>query len=133
MRVDHRGPHILVPKELLNRSDIIATFEQMCCKRVSKAMASCPLYHTCITHRRGHGFLDERLVHVMAAPCQVSRAAIAACIQEGLFRLRHPHKQFARKAGNLLLNMQLRAIQTVIRNAIWFPDKAPALRLKPAC
>jgi hypothetical protein len=95
-------------------------------------MAYCPSYQTSVTHRGLHGLLYDRFVHVIPAPWRVSRAAIAACIQEGLFRLRHPHKQFARKAGNLLLNMQLRAIQTVIRNAIWFPDKAPALRLKPA-
>ena len=73
VRVDHRGSHVLVTQELLDRPDIIAVLDQVGSKGVSEGVAARPPrdsdVHNCLPHRT----LDHALVHVVPPLGSASR------------------------------------------------------------
>jgi hypothetical protein len=67
VRIDHRGRHITVSEQFLDRPYVMAGFQQMRCKRMPKRMAGRRFRHT----RRQHGGvkrpLNDGLVQMMWA------------------------------------------------------------------
>ena len=66
MGIDHRRFDIIMAQELLDRPDIVTTFEQMSGKRMPERMASSSLGQSGLRDRISHGFLNQGFVNVMA-------------------------------------------------------------------
>ena len=77
--------------------------------------------------------LSEGETTAISGLCQVSHAANDTPTPSALFRLGYPLEHFAAGGCNLLAITQLKPIRANVESVIWFPDKAPPLRLKPAC
>jgi len=65
--VNHGRFDILVAEKLLDRSDVIATLEQVNGEEMAEGVASGPLGQSRLQDRLPHGFLNERFIRVMAA------------------------------------------------------------------
>ena len=51
MRINHRGSHITVTQQFLNRPNIIVGLQKMTCKTVTKRMRWCPLGNLWLSYR----------------------------------------------------------------------------------
>ena len=67
MGVDHRGCHVPVSEELLDRPDVVTTFEEVSGEGVTKSMTGCVLGDVGLADRRLDRPLDGALMEVMAA------------------------------------------------------------------
>ena len=67
MRVDHRGTHVLVTQQLLNRPSIIPVLQQVGCKGVAQRMAACWLGDPGFQSGCLEGALQDGLVQVVPA------------------------------------------------------------------
>ena len=65
--VDHRGRYILVPKQLLHSTDIVAIFQQMRCKRVPERVAGGMLHYLRLPDRPFDRVLEIVLQDVVPA------------------------------------------------------------------
>ncbi len=57
MGIDHRGTHILVSKQLLNRADVVSIFEQM----GRETVPECVAVYWLVDSRQIHGFFNRPL------------------------------------------------------------------------
>ena len=55
--VDHRRADVFMPEKILNSSDVVSVFKQMCRKAVTEGMAGDALLYL----RRTNGLLDRSL------------------------------------------------------------------------
>jgi hypothetical protein len=69
MRVDLGRSNVCMPKLLLHRSNVGATFEQMCCERVTQRMTAGRLCDAALQHRGTHRLLYTAFVDMMTARC----------------------------------------------------------------
>jgi hypothetical protein len=65
--VDHGGAHILMAKELLDRSDVLSPFQQVGRKGVAEGVATSGLAHSGFKHGTFHGFLHHARIQMMTA------------------------------------------------------------------
>jgi hypothetical protein len=68
MRVEHRGPQITVPEQLLNRANISTRVQQMRRKTVAQRMTACALRDPRLIDRTLEPALHCRLAQVMPPP-----------------------------------------------------------------
>ena len=76
MRIDHRGAHIAVPKQLLDRPNVVPRLEQMRSERMPQRMAACTLVHARRQDGIAHGILKHGLVKVVPSPLPGVRLSI---------------------------------------------------------
>ena len=67
MSINHSGRHILVAQKLLHRTDIIAGFEQMRRKTVTKRMAATGFRNPTVANGVFNGTLKHAFGNMMAA------------------------------------------------------------------
>ena len=84
MGVNHGGLHVLVPQEFLHCPDVVADFQELRGKRMSKGMACGTLGQYRISHGDVHRLLDDRFVNVM--PSFFSRFFVLPAV----FLRKHP-------------------------------------------
>lgn len=65
MRVDHRGLHITVAEQLLDRTDVGASLQEVRGKAMAKGMATRWLADPCSAHSGMHRSLDHRWIEVV--------------------------------------------------------------------
>jgi len=65
MGIDHRGTHILMTKQFLDRANVISVFRQMGCKTVAKGMAAGSFVYTCYFHGIFHRLLKTIFVNMI--------------------------------------------------------------------
>ncbi len=73
VRVDHRRPNVLVPKEFLHRANVVAVSQQVRGKRMAERVARDSLRQPGLSNRLLDGFLDEGLVNVVSSLLAGSR------------------------------------------------------------
>lgn len=76
MRVDHRGAHIPMPEQFLDRPDVIAVFQQMRGERMAEAMAACGFGDAGLEDRLFYRALQNGFVQVVPAPLPRSPVGI---------------------------------------------------------
>lgn len=81
VRIDHGDSNIFVAKQLLNGSDVISVFQQVCCEAVPQAMTAAVLVDTGCGYRLLYLALDGRFSEVMAAG--LARARIDNGVSRG--------------------------------------------------
>jgi hypothetical protein len=74
--VDHRGLHAPVPQELLDRPDVVPTYEQMGREGMAERMAGRVLGDADLARCIVEGSLDRPLVEMMATSFPVRRAGL---------------------------------------------------------
>src|SRR5262252_242604 len=74
MGVNHRRSDVFVTEQLLNRTNVIAVFKQMCGEAVSEGVAACRLSDSGCTDSQFDGVLKVFLRNVMAS--RLARARI---------------------------------------------------------
>ena len=67
MSIDHRRFDILVAEKLLDRSDVIATPEQVSGEGMAEGVTCGPFRQACLYDRVSHSFLHQGFVNVMAS------------------------------------------------------------------
>src|SRR2546425_7253259 len=68
MGVDHRRTYIAMSKQFLDRSNVIAIFQQMSRERVAQGMTPHRLGYVCLPRCGPDGLLQHGFVQVMPAP-----------------------------------------------------------------
>lgn len=63
--VDHRGLHVAVTQQLLDRTDVGASFKQVRGKAMAKGMAACWLADPCSAYSGMHRSLDDRWIQMV--------------------------------------------------------------------
>src|SRR5438132_6447126 len=79
MRIDHRGLHIRMAEQLLDRSDVIPVLEQMRGKGMPECVTSHRLGDLRLSARDPHRFLHGRLLEMMTAPYPAARIDAEVC------------------------------------------------------
>lgn len=67
MRVNHRRFDVAMAQQLLNGSNVIAAFKDVCGEGMPECVACGPLREPGLRHGASHGFLHQRFVNVMTA------------------------------------------------------------------
>ncbi len=67
VRVYHCRPHVPVPEQLLDRSDVVARFKKVSRKTVTQCVRTCGFGDLPLANRRLHRLLDDRFMKVMSA------------------------------------------------------------------
>ena len=80
--VDHGRADVVVAKELLDRPDVVAIFQQMGGERVAKRVTAYRFGDTRAQGRRLHRALKNRLVKVMAAALAGQPVDVDACCRK---------------------------------------------------
>ncbi len=79
MGVNHRGAHIPVPKQFLNRPDVIAVFQQMRGEGMTESMAACGFRDASLQDRLLYRALQNGFVEVVPALLSCAPVGIMAC------------------------------------------------------
>ena len=64
--VDHRGLHVAVAEQLLDRTDVGASLQQVRGKAMAKGMAACWLAYPCSAYSGMHRSLNHRWIQTIA-------------------------------------------------------------------
>src|SRR5215469_4471513 len=72
--VNHRRSDVFVTEQLLNRTNVIAVFKQMCGEAVSEGVAACRFSDSGCSDGQFHGVLKVFLRNVM--PSRLARARV---------------------------------------------------------
>ena len=81
MSVNHRGSDVFVTEQLLNGTDVIAAFKQMCGEAVSESMAACWFSNSGCWVGQFDGVLKVLFRDVM--PPEIARARIEGRLCDG--------------------------------------------------
>jgi len=76
MGVDHRGIQAAVAQQLLDRANVVASFEQVRRNRMAQRVAAAGLRDACGTQRLLKDALHQCLVQMMAAPLAGRRVLV---------------------------------------------------------
>ena len=82
MRVDHRGAHVGVPEQLLNRADVVAVFQKMRAEGMAQGVRAGWLRDASPEPRVLDGLLENRFVEVMPMPLSCYAVGVMAGCRE---------------------------------------------------
>ena len=80
--INHGGSDVVVPEQLLNRADVMATFEKVGSKGMAEAVGSGTFTDLCREHSAPNRFLHQARIEMMPALLSCLRVPPALVLRE---------------------------------------------------